>query len=355
MTWFRSDDDLPEHPKSDVLEAACPTWADLAAAWMTWHHMGCDCARRRTDGAFVRSRAHRAVRLPADVVDASLTRLVAAGFLEVTGPDAFAFHGWDEYQPTKAELDAEKRAGAERQKAWRMRQRAARNAVTNGVTHAVTDGVTDGVTHGVRNAGVSRVTSRETSPETSAPPVTPPRPVPSRPVPQSAESESSTPPAADDAGASPAAPDAPEAGQDKAPAADARSGAVKARKSASTDTLPPKPGTGPARALEALRACPTLRAIVTRPNALCDAIGGEAFPAVDVPGEIRRAEAWLVANPKNKKSDGGRFLTGWLTRAQDRAPPVGGGPSGPAAPDDWQRAFEAEMQRINAAKGGRNG
>ena len=72
MTWFRSDDDLPEHPKSDVLEQVCPAWADLAAAWMTWHHLGCDCARRRTDGVFTRSRAHRAVRLPPAVVDAAL-------------------------------------------------------------------------------------------------------------------------------------------------------------------------------------------------------------------------------------------------------------------------------------------
>ncbi len=163
MTWFRSDDDLPEHPKSDVLEQVCPAWADLAAAWMTWHHLGCDCARRRTDGTFTRSRAHRAVRLPPAVVDAALEHLTRAGFLEVTGPDAYAFHGWDEYQPTKAELDSEKRGAAERQKAWRMRQRAARNGVTNAVT--------DGVTNAVSNGGVTPVVT---------PSVTAPRPVPSR-------------------------------------------------------------------------------------------------------------------------------------------------------------------------------
>lgn len=45
-----------------------------------------------------------------------------------------------------------------------------------------------------------------------------------------------------------------------------------------------------------------------------------AFPAVNVAIEILKAAAWIDANPANKKSDYKRFLTGWLTRAQDRAP-----------------------------------
>lgn len=134
------------------------------------------------------------------------------------------------------------------------------------------------------------------------------------------ESETTSPPAADDAGASPAAP---EGGRADTGAVGARGGATKARRGAPTDTLPPEPGSGAARALEALRACPTLWAIVARPNALCAAIGGEAYPAVDVAREIFAAEAWLVANPKNRKSDGPRFLTSWLTTAQNRAPRVG--------------------------------
>ncbi len=52
---------------------------------------------------------------------------------------------------------------------------------------------------------------------------------------------------------------------------------------------------------------------------------GSAYPAVDVQTELAKAGAWLLANPKNQKSNYARFLTNWLTRAQDRAPAKGGG------------------------------
>lgn len=48
----------------------------------------------------------------------------------------------------------------------------------------------------------------------------------------------------------------------------------------------------------------------------------EAYPAISVEQEIARAEAWIISNPKNRKSDYPRFLTNWLSRAQDRAPRV---------------------------------
>ena len=46
------------------------------------------------------------------------------------------------------------------------------------------------------------------------------------------------------------------------------------------------------------------------------------FPALDVPGELRRAHAWCTANPARRKTAAGlpRFLVAWLLRAQtDRA------------------------------------
>ena len=46
----------------------------------------------------------------------------------------------------------------------------------------------------------------------------------------------------------------------------------------------------------------------------------KAFPAINLDAEIARAAAWLYANPANRKSDYLRFLTTWLSRAQDRAP-----------------------------------
>lgn len=48
----------------------------------------------------------------------------------------------------------------------------------------------------------------------------------------------------------------------------------------------------------------------------------EAFPAVDVPLEIKRAAAWLDANPANRKRNLKRFLVNWLARAQEKAPRV---------------------------------
>lgn len=51
----------------------------------------------------------------------------------------------------------------------------------------------------------------------------------------------------------------------------------------------------------------------------------KAYPAVNIDSELAGASAWLIANPKNAKSNYGRFLTSWLSRSQDRARPQGGG------------------------------
>lgn len=45
----------------------------------------------------------------------------------------------------------------------------------------------------------------------------------------------------------------------------------------------------------------------------------QSFPAIDIKQEIARAEAWVISNPKLKKSNWSRFLTNWMSRAQDRA------------------------------------
>lgn len=46
------------------------------------------------------------------------------------------------------------------------------------------------------------------------------------------------------------------------------------------------------------------------------------YPALDIDQELRSASSWLKGNPKNRKSDILRFLTGWFQRAQQRAPRV---------------------------------
>lgn len=47
-----------------------------------------------------------------------------------------------------------------------------------------------------------------------------------------------------------------------------------------------------------------------------------AYPAIPLDRELAGAAAWLAANPKNRKSNFDRFLTNWLSRAQDKAPRV---------------------------------
>lgn len=47
-------------------------------------------------------------------------------------------------------------------------------------------------------------------------------------------------------------------------------------------------------------------------------IFSEAYPAVDVLGELKRMKAWLLANKKNQKKDVLKFANNWLSRTQDQ-------------------------------------
>ena len=57
------------------------------------------------------------------------------------------------------------------------------------------------------------------------------------------------------------------------------------------------------------------------PN-LLTAQWAKAYPALVLDLELSKASAWLVANPKNAKSNYARFLVNWLQKAQDKAPRV---------------------------------
>ena len=61
----------------------------------------------------------------------------------------------------------------------------------------------------------------------------------------------------------------------------------------------------------------------------------EAYPALDVIGEARKALVWVQASPNNTKTARGmgKFLVGWLGRAQNNNPMRGGGGTGPPARD----------------------
>ena len=50
----------------------------------------------------------------------------------------------------------------------------------------------------------------------------------------------------------------------------------------------------------------------------------DLYPAVDVEQALRGMRGWLDSNPRNKKTPRGikRFITGWISREQDKAPRV---------------------------------
>lgn len=58
------------------------------------------------------------------------------------------------------------------------------------------------------------------------------------------------------------------------------------------------------------------------------ALWAKAYPACDLDVELAKAAAWVQANPvKGKKSNWEKFITNWLSRAQDRGGTRGYGPA----------------------------
>lgn len=89
-------------------------------------------------------------------------------------------------------------------------------------------------------------------------------------------------------------------------------------------------------ALGAILADDALCPIVARPGELARDLDVIA-PGVDLALEVSRAGTWLRSNPKNKKSNGSRYLTSWLQRQQERAPsPRPGGSNGHTGPNGFQ-------------------
>lgn len=80
----------------------------------------------------------------------------------------------------------------------------------------------------------------------------------------------------------------------------------------------------------------------------------EAYPAVDVLQQLREMRVWCNANPKNRKTSKGvvRFITGWLSKEQNRAPRVASAPQQPERvtppPDASKREklSDEEMLRV---------
>jgi len=126
MPWFKVDDGLSFHPK--VIAAG-------NAAMGLWVRAGAYCAAQLTDG-----RLPRAMLKPLGGRTRDAERLVECGLWE-TVDDGWAFRGWEDFQPTKAQVEADRRATADRVAAWRERRRnGGSNAPRNAVTSTVSNG-----------------------------------------------------------------------------------------------------------------------------------------------------------------------------------------------------------------------
>lgn len=147
--WFKVDDTLHSHRKA--LKAGVPAmglWA-LAGSW---------CGQQLTDGFFP---AYAAPRLDPEWEPHAKALVDAGLWIPATkdGEKGWMFHEWDQRQPSKAEVLAERRATADRVARWRERRArekaeaqpgGSRRGDDNGVGNAVTPPVTNAVANGIR-------------------------------------------------------------------------------------------------------------------------------------------------------------------------------------------------------------
>lgn len=122
MTWFKVDDSFYDHPKVEQLSLAA------RGLWVT---AGTYAARHLTDGFVPDSIINRAGRGVA-----SATRELYSVGMWLPEKGGIRFHDWDQFQPSRESVEADRLRTKERQKAWRERKR---NAVTNGERNSVTN------------------------------------------------------------------------------------------------------------------------------------------------------------------------------------------------------------------------
>jgi hypothetical protein len=117
MTWFKVDDGFWCHPKALTLpDAAVALWT-RAGSWS---------AQQLTDGGVPREALamFRAKPRAADqLVDVGLWAPTVTGW---------TFHDWTDYQPTRAQVEADRAATAARVAAWRERQRTRKRGDDDG-------------------------------------------------------------------------------------------------------------------------------------------------------------------------------------------------------------------------------
>lgn len=116
MGWSRFDDGYMDHPK--IMEAG--PWAELLDRRAIEH-----CAKYETDGLVAKSALRRIGRdIPR--VSQRVLALIEVGRWTVNETGGWWVHDFLKYNPSRAQREADRASGRDRQAAWR-----ARNAVTN--------------------------------------------------------------------------------------------------------------------------------------------------------------------------------------------------------------------------------
>ena len=156
MPWLRVDDAFPGHKKLVPLEDDARRWADAVALWLAG---GCYCSANLTDGHIPAVRlarltpmgGARATKAADDLVEVGLWRRV---------DDGYEVHDFLDFNPSKKQVEEERRQKTDRQRKWRETRDDARDAHVDASTSPLRDGAVDGAVEPV-----------------------PSRPVPTRPVP----------------------------------------------------------------------------------------------------------------------------------------------------------------------------
>lgn len=111
MTWFAVDDSFHAHPKIAALESG-KYFAEAVALWTL---AGSWCASQLTDG---RVPAHQLRRLAPFKTREAAAELVRVG-LWVEREEGYEFRDWDDYQPSKDEVESRRKKSANRSRKYR--------------------------------------------------------------------------------------------------------------------------------------------------------------------------------------------------------------------------------------------
>lgn len=77
---------------------------------------------------------------------------------------------------------------------------------------------------------------------------------------------------------------------------------------------------------------------------VCQPYWAAAYPNVDIPGELKKAKAWLISNPKKAKADFRKFCNNWLLGEMARISKRGGEP--PETPARVMEKLQSVYGRI---------